>query len=433
MELDEFGREIPFGVGPVEWARPQQVHNSYNPERKSSPWKMPRKSLPEESVHLPMRRMISRERSWSPDTQRPQRRRDRKERGNSDPPSPFSKYTQQPVLCERLWQDQKNFLDGHGNRDVNQSLPFAIGLTKADPLILTSTPSKGQDEPAAVDSELIIHTAKSPSYQQYVHNYCIEFVRAFFDNHHEESWFRQLYSPLEYKRMILKFFDMAKNEAASMMQEITELGTDFVINARLGSGIKMNATVTPSPMNGGKESMIHKRRTHDEFVGKPSESTISTLSSSDKLNAIPLTHVHHAFKKKAVLKIIQVPPFVSDSQLLQALNELAHCSDPIPTLDNSAVEFIDSPSVNGIFGISAILASDMNPWLCGLTQASREDTTGTTSDEITISNSAALLAAWTAASSHDKNHISDNLLYRTCWALLPSIDYKVNEAIFLQV
>jgi hypothetical protein len=421
MELDEFGREIPFGSDPSEkWRyQNQQMHSSYNSERKPASWKTPRKSFPDEH-----RRMTGgRERSWSPDIQRPERRRDRKERGtNSDPfkdDSPLLKYAQMPLLCQRLWQDHKNIVD----TNINGKTSLSSASVSAE---APSRKSTGRDELVVKEKGVTTDIARSPSYPQYAHNYCFKYMQTFFDNHHEESWFRELYSPLGYKRMTLSFLDMAKNEAVYMMQEVTELGTVFVVNARLGSGIKKN--IGPLAAS-GRELNIAKKRTHDDFVGKPSALSISSLSSSDRLNTIPLTHVHHALKNKAVLKIAQVPSYVSDSQILRALNELT------TNLENSTIEVISSPVVNGLFGISAILASHMNPWLSGLTSVpTRENTTSASpSDEIAISNNAALLAAWTTASAHDKNNVSETFLYRTCWALLSTLDFKVNEGIFSRV
>jgi len=425
MEFDEFGREIPFGSDPSSerwrYTKAQQQHlhhpnSSQSCERTSLHWNTtPRKSFSEDS-----RQIRGHGRSWSPDTH--DRRRDRKERimTKSEPfkeDSPQSNYGQAPLLCERLWQDHATIVTSH-----NQS---RVGYNR-------NQSSTGENSDEATSNELVAHYNKneevtinvaengSSSYTGYVHNYCLEFVQTFLRHHYEESWLRQLYSPLGYRRMTVKFFEMASNEAGYMMQEATELGVAFITNARLGSGIKANI------VSSGRELSLQKKRTHEEFMGNPSVSSLSVaLCSSDRLNTIPFSHVHHALKKMAILKILQVPPFVSDLQVLRTLNELAQLSDNRTT----TIEVISSPVINGTFGISAILASNMsNPWLSGINVA-REYMSGSetnTSHDITLSNNTSLLAAWTNASTNNRNRVSDTFLYRTCWAILPTLDSKVN-------
>merc|ERR1711937_676499 len=89
-------------------------------------------------------------------------------------------------------------------------------------------------------------------YDDYRKSYCLNYVRTFFNEHMDDSWFRSLYSPLERYEVELQERRRAAKEAevflqeleASMAKSISSTNSNekepsfFVLKARLGGGIR---------------------------------------------------------------------------------------------------------------------------------------------------------------------------------------------------
>jgi hypothetical protein len=200
--------------------------------------------------------------------------RKRKHRSESPPPSgrrggkssskphPSTLYAEEPMLCQYLWKE--------------------------------NNPDKPEEE-----------------YDEYRRSYGLNYVRTFFNEHMDDSWYRSLYSPLGEHRVALQERERAAKEATSFQSELeTSLSknTDgrcfFVLKARLGGGIKQARKLPGDDYHASSSS--------------PSKSSTKSLS-----NPVPATHVLASASQ--VLPIQDIPPYVTDEQLTTAL--MNHCTD----------------------------------------------------------------------------------------------------------
>ena len=207
-------------------------------------------------------------------------------------PHPCTLYAEEPMLCQFLWKESKkstsNGKDGDGDG--------------------------GHNEDAAVASD--DDNASDSAYDEYRKGYCLNYIRTFFNQHMDDSWFRSLYSPLEEQRVTIQERQRALQEAqafgAELEASLAKNASDkspcfFVLKARLGGGIKQSSAMSLPEYNNGTGGSPNR-----------SSSMHSALS-----NPVPGTHVLAMSQK--VLPIQEVPPHVTDEQLLLAL--LAHVKD----------------------------------------------------------------------------------------------------------
>ena len=187
----------------------------------------------------------------------------RKSRRSGDSPSPrqrsfpCDRYVQGPMLCQYVWKAQQE-RERHA-RDVEdmamdderaRALPFA-----------------------------------SETYDEYRQRYCLTYIRAFFNEHMDDSWFRNRFSPLDRKRVVMQHLERAANEAQKISLDLVAAPAHFVEQARLGYGVK------------------------DISMG---------------VNSAPGSHVFSIWDR--VVKINGIPPHVSEKQIILAL--LDHSSNP---------------------------------------------------------------------------------------------------------
>ena len=180
------------------------------------------------------------------------------------------------MLCQVLWKEKEGPSGGDGNNDD-------------------------------VDD-----TGDHPGYNDYRKNYCLNYIRTFFNQHLDDSWFRSLYSPLEKHRVALQERHRARAEAQAYMEELKSSlekqspGESskcfFILKARLGGGTKQSS------------SGSHNNNSHYDYSGS---SPGKMSSSSSLLNPIPGSHLLSL--SRHVLPIPDVPPHVSDHQLISAL------------------------------------------------------------------------------------------------------------------
>jgi hypothetical protein len=207
-------------------------------------------------------------------------------------PHPSTLYAEDPMLCQFLWKE-----GGEGKTDEE--------------------------------------------YDEYRKVYCLNYIRTFFNQHIDDSWFRAMYSPLERYRGSLQERNRAAREASEFAQEMERSLTNqisaagvggpgdpsfFVLKARLGGGIRQSGLV---------DSSRHHHH-HGSSQHKPSYSTL--------INPVPATHV--LALSNQVLPILEVPHFVTDEQLTTAL--MLHLSSKtVKELHPSAmVLFSGSPAPN---------------------------------------------------------------------------------------
>jgi hypothetical protein len=182
------------------------------------------------------------------------------------------------MLCEYVWKDQNG-----KKRETNEG----------------DRAQDGEEHP----QEDKIQEENSQTYDAYRQEYCLNYVRSFFNEHMDDSWFRTSYSPLEQKRAVLQERQRASDEAAVFSEQVTSSPTSFIEQARLGNGIK-EATTTSSS---------RKRKYSDDYA-----------STSNGVNAVPQSHVFSTNDRIIVMQ--EVPPHVTDQHLSQALSD--HCSNP---------------------------------------------------------------------------------------------------------
>ena len=271
MAVDEFGREIPMPRGggrpsPSPQRRPQQdgggvPSHLYDP-LPTSRYDGDRGERDRDRDHddrHSFRKRKHRSRS-------PPRRRDRNGDGGNNrdgyrqkanKPHPSAIYVEEPMLCQYLWKEAN---EGKSDED----------------------------------------------YHEYRKSYCLNYVRTFFNEHMDDSWFRSIYSPYEKfqvetqerRRAIKEAGDFSKELESSLAKTISSTSTSekdpsfFVLKARLGGGIRQT----------GKQDYHHS----------PSKSRQSSL-----VNPVPATHVLALTCQ--VLPILEVPHYVTDEQLTVAL------------------------------------------------------------------------------------------------------------------
>jgi len=243
----------------------------------------------------------------------------------NQPPHPSVTYVEEPMLCQFLW------------KEANE------GKADAD-------------------------------YDEYRKSYCLNYVRTFFNEHMDDSWFRSFYSPLARYEVGQQEQNRAAREASDFSNELesslaklkttaehqtnnnhhhhhhhessTNTKTNsnsneslsfFVLKARLGGGIRQ-AGNKPDYHHGGSSSHHHNssshhgsshhhhgsssssyhHRQHHHHHSSPSKSSRQSSSSSSSLvNPIPATHVLALTNR--VLPILEIPHYVTDEQLTVAV------------------------------------------------------------------------------------------------------------------
>lgn len=214
-----------------------------------------------------------------------------------------------------------------------------------------------QDQPPPSD----INNHDQESYQEYVKRYCLNYVRTFFNSHYDIEWFRQRYSPLEYKRFVEKERARAHKEALAIVQELNNdvsqqdpnsansedvtnaivahsdaSPATFVLNARLGGGVKPT-----SSSHYDSYSLIHNRNSNHNYHNHHTTSSTTTtttrkrkynstsdapLTSSLRIDSnVPKSHLISFIKENRALRMTDIPPEINNHQLLLALKD--HCDE----------------------------------------------------------------------------------------------------------
>ena len=194
-------------------------------------------------------------------------------------PHPSTVYAEEPMLCQYLWME--------ANPDK----------TEAD-------------------------------YDEYRRGYCLNYVRTFFNEHMDDSWFRTMYSPLIHYRAALQERDRAMKEAQQFKLELeTSLGKQitsgescfFVRKARLGGGIKQPRKILGEDYHHHQQQQQQQQNYHSrESPNKKIPSSSATLTTN------PVPSSHDISIANQVLPIRDVPPHVTDEQLTMAL--MNHCT-----------------------------------------------------------------------------------------------------------
>ena len=174
---------------------------------------------------------------------------------------------------------------GDGTASVAKIEDTAEGATNETTAVATTTTTTTTSD----DDE------KNAAYDAYRRKYCLNFIRAFFNQHLDDSWFRALYSPAARQKWLQREHQRAVSEAQAMLQEITK--PSFIEQAGLGGGQKQQ--------------------------------------QANSTGTLPISHLlswQQPDSPTTALCISEIPPSVTDEQLLIAL--LNHADDAQVTLDD---------------------------------------------------------------------------------------------------
>jgi hypothetical protein len=180
-------------------------------------------------------------------------------------PVPSGPYVHEPMLCQYIWKSRREKQVGVEDHMINE------------------------------EEKLELIGSSDETYDDYRQKYCLGYIQAFFNQHMDDSWFRNRYSPLARKRCVIQHMERASMEAQRISRDFISAPLQFVEQARLGSGTYRDSSV------GSKRK----------------------VSDSDKQsNAVPISHVFSISDR--VVKLTNVPPKVSEKQIMLAL---LRCSD----------------------------------------------------------------------------------------------------------
>ena len=174
------------------------------------------------------------------------------------------------MLCEFVWKDQKN----------------------------DSPKDQGSDDQKHNKND----TDPNNEYFRYRKEYCRTFLRNFFNRHMDDSWFRQMYSPLEQRNMWKNHASLAIQEANAFLQQLQQDTTLFLKQAQLGHGSNLITNTTPT--------------SHE----------LSFLSR--------------------IIQIQDIPPFVNDQALQLALSALLDSTNNSNTTNPPLSIFSSTPNSN---------------------------------------------------------------------------------------
>ncbi|KAL7562897.1 hypothetical protein ACA910_000270 [Epithemia clementina (nom. ined.)] len=241
------------------------------------------------------------------------------------PPHPSLRYFPDPMLCEFLWNEQeqksnknsKNTKemqqiddDGDANLKKDRDESTDIKKDEDDAAVTKNSTSNenpiqkengtnaenddGDDNDNDNDNDAV--NSNKTTYDDYRLNYAWTFLKHFFNQHLDDSWFRQSYSPA-------LMVEAAKLERRRCHAEATLLRRQL-LNDASGSGLNL-ATLT-------KNISLTVPTNHNNNTASSSSS-----SSSSSSNMIPSSHLFGAHDR--ILHVRNVPPYVTDEHIRQAL------------------------------------------------------------------------------------------------------------------
>ena len=191
-----------------------------------------------------------------------------KRRHESTPPPPSSppprrhqphrveRYVTEPMLCEFLYKERPKHVT-----TTARTGPSTVENEENNKEEKETNPHSGD--------ETIL------SYDDYRKTYALDYIRTFFNEHMDDSWFRNRYAPLLKRRLLEDELERAASEAKAMMELMTTNQTSTIESARLGHGIKTGTNTLP---------------------------TLHTFACSSR-----------------VIQLLDIPPHVSEEQILLAL------------------------------------------------------------------------------------------------------------------
>lgn len=212
----------------------------------------------------------------------------------------------------------------------------------------TNANDTSADVDANANADAKQHPTKSQSaldeeYKTCNKAYCLKYVRSFFNQHLDDTWFRERYSPLEYRKKVQAQRERAALEASCILNEVDKSCQDlaaaegngdggggddtsmkgkgnaspsFVIHARLGGGLKPNA----NDRDGNGHGHGHR---HDSRKRKYSTTSDTPHFDAVEASGLPKSHLFSFLQENTAMQIMDVPSNISDEHLAAALKEHA--------------------------------------------------------------------------------------------------------------
>jgi hypothetical protein len=182
-------------------------------------------------------------------------------------------------------------------------------------------------------------------YDEYRKSYCLNYVRTFFNEHMDDSWFRFMYSPLERYQVARQERNRAVQESKEFAQELessvskTISSSSTTTNANGSSSSSRDASffVLKSRLGGGIRQTGKSDYHHHH--SSPTKSSRQSL-----VNPIPATHVLALTNQ--VLPIREVPHFVTDEQLSVALMQQVSSKTSKAMNPNSMILYSGPPAAD---------------------------------------------------------------------------------------
>ena len=179
------------------------------------------------------------------------------------------------------------------------------------------------------------------AYREYNAKYCLNYVQKFFNKHIDDPWFRLRLSPLEAIRCTTKERKRASAEANEMKREILQsledatsgvipkkdpdcpeyLGSpkcNFIASCRLGVGTKPSSTTSGATNNGYHYHNHHQRGGDLETMNMP---IVLQGEDRNRIERHAKSHLHSFIRGECCVKIMDVPPNVTDDQIRAAMAE----------------------------------------------------------------------------------------------------------------
>jgi len=278
---------------------------------------------------------------------------------------PSLRYSNEPLLCQRLFRNQQelNELELSNNSKVQvvqevEKQKQQVPLDTADKsesnqgsfkeqndngqITVVDDTTDNHSSPDAVSDASNQHNLKEKQLEQYM-SYnkarCLKYVRSFFNHHLDDEWFRQRYSPLEYKRKVQSHRERAALEAFAILEEVeasiqelvqvqqeTRINSkdsessntipSFVLNARLGGGVKPSSGSRDLRDSTNHQNNNNRKRKYSSTSDAPH---YDMLASS----GIPRSHLFSFLQQDTALHIMDVPSNINDNHILTALRDHA--------------------------------------------------------------------------------------------------------------
>ena len=319
---------------------------------------------------------------------------------------PSERYVDGPLLCEYLWNEEVKGSDNkdHGKEDNTEEKKVDDAAEDGDDDDKKEHDDGGDDKPKDENEDSAnannsadeakkendaendnggtdedeAATITTTTYSNYVSTYCLSYVRTFFNDHLDDAWFRNRYSPLERRRVAQTERDRKAYEARIMIAGATESlekqnsatitkkeeegdadgggggseedkPCDFVLAARLSGGKKPGAGGTAGAGGGsaegvGMDAALPSSRGGDAGGTRDKKRGGSTAAAPSD---VPQTHVHASVSSNRTLRVLDVPCHVTDKQLSDALADHVDLPAASGKGSNGGIVAVYSTTVGG--------------------------------------------------------------------------------------